>query len=153
MDMDMGDSQGQSDMDGMGGMGGMAMTMVFQTNMATPLYTRAWTPNSAGTYAGTCIFLVALAIMARVLLAMKARMEARWLDRETHRIYGSSSGDSPLVGRDAEARKTMSISDSGVEETVVVLDRKRTAVQPWRLTVDPVRAVMDVIIAGVGYLL
>ncbi|KAI9163275.1 putative copper transporter crmD [Paramyrothecium foliicola] len=162
MDMGTGDaaqgvgtsSDGHGGMDGMAGMSGMSM--LFQTNLATPLYVSKWTPNSAGAYAGTCIFLVVLAILTRVLLAVKARMEARWQEHESHRVYNSSNGDSPLVrgmGRDVEARKTMSLSDNGVEETVMVVERRQTGVAPWRLTVDPVRAILDVIIVGVGYML
>jgi hypothetical protein len=123
-----------------------SMAMVFNTNINTPLYGSVWAPSTPGAYAGTCIFLVVLAMIARVLLAVKARQEARWRDRETHRVYHSSG--------DAEARKTaLSVSDNGVEETVVAVDHRRTAVQPWRLSVDPLRAVLDTVIVGVGYLL
>ncbi|KAF5018433.1 hypothetical protein F66182_9586, partial [Fusarium sp. NRRL 66182] len=57
------------------------MTMVFQTETRTPLYSNSWTPNSSGAYAGTCIFLAVLAIIARGLVALRAVQEARWLDR------------------------------------------------------------------------
>jgi hypothetical protein len=157
--MEMGDSHGASgtasDANGsMDGSHGMSMTMLFQNTMATPLYSATWTPNNTGAYAGTCIFLIVLAIIARVLLAIKSQMEARWLDHEERRIYGSAPSSSTTVVRDAEARKTrVSLSDNGVDEAVVAVQRKRTAVHPWRLSVDPVRAVMDVLIVGVGYLL
>ncbi|KFY37388.1 hypothetical protein V495_07207 [Pseudogymnoascus sp. VKM F-4514 (FW-929)] len=72
--MDM--SHGSS---GMGSMG--SMTMTFQNNPSTPLFGTGWTPTGTGSYAGTCIFLIILAVLFRVLLALKARQEARWLHR------------------------------------------------------------------------
>ncbi|KAG5975380.1 hypothetical protein E4U55_007732 [Claviceps digitariae] len=151
-------------MDGMDGMGGsssssssmsMMMAMVFQTNNATPLYASSWTPQSAGAYAGTCIFLVVLAIIARLLLAARTIQEARWLDKDLQRRYVAAHGKMPLsehISNDPSAAK-MTLSANGVEETVFVVARKGYEVRPWRFSVDPVRAVMDTVIVGVGYLL
>lgn len=47
----------------------------------------------------------------------------------------------------------MTLSENGVEENVMVVKTRTMGVRPWRLSVDPVRAVMDTIIAGVGWLL
>ncbi|KAF4449313.1 hypothetical protein F53441_7385 [Fusarium austroafricanum] len=131
------------------------MAMVFQTETRTPLYANSWTPANAGTYAGTCIFLVVLAIIARVLVAFKAVQEARWLDREAARRYVAVNGKIPLaeqIASDPNARR-MTLSENGVEETVVVVERKRAAMRPWRFSVDPVRACLDTVIVGIGYLL
>lgn len=49
--------------------------------------------------------------------------------------------------------KNMTLSENGVEENVMVVKTRTMGVRPWRLSVDPVRAVMDTIIAGVGWLL
>ncbi|KAL2255674.1 hypothetical protein VTK26DRAFT_2905 [Humicola hyalothermophila] len=137
-----------------------ATTMsVFQTSMATSLYSARWTPGSAGAYAATCIFLIALAALFRGLLALKSWQEARWLDRELDRRYVVVNGKAPLaerLARDELAKSTtLVLGENGVEENVVVV-RRRTAgarARPWRLSVDPVRALIDVAIAGVGYLL
>ncbi|ATY61284.1 Ctr copper transporter [Cordyceps militaris CM01] len=149
MDMDMGSSnstqQGGSSM----------MAMVFQTQTATPLYADAWTPRNSGAYAGTCIFLIVLSVVARLLVALRATQEARWLDHDAQRRYVTARGRVPLaeaVAHDPEA-KTMVLSANGAEETVVVVARKDAAARPWRFTVDPVRAVLDTTIVGVGYLL
>ncbi|KAG6012405.1 hypothetical protein E4U54_007565 [Claviceps lovelessii] len=154
-------------MDGMGSMGGstsssgahdgmaMAMAMVFQTNNATPLWASSWTPQSAGAYAGTCIFLAVLAIIARLLLTARSIQEARWLDKDLHRRYVAAQGKIPLsedIANDPSAAK-MTLSANGVEEAVFVVARTRREVRPWRFSVDPIRAVMDTVIAGVGYLL
>jgi hypothetical protein len=131
------------------------MTMVFQTETRTPLYATSWTPTNAGAYAGTCIFLAVLAIIARGLVAFKAVQEARWLDREAARRYVSVNGKLPLseqIASSPDARR-MTLSENGVEETVVVVERKQAVTRPWRFSVDPVRACLDTIIVGIGYLL
>lgn len=131
------------------------MTMIFQTETGTPLYANSWTPNNAGSYAGTCIFLAVLAIVARALVAFKAVQEARWLDREAARRYVAVNGKIPLseqIASSPDARR-MTLSENGLEETVVVVERKRAATRPWRFSVDPVRACLDTMIVGIGYLL
>ncbi|RSL73285.1 hypothetical protein CEP54_000499 [Fusarium duplospermum] len=134
---------------------GSIMAMVFQTERQTPLYSDGWTPESAGAYAGTCIFLVVLAIIARCLVAFKAVQEARWLDHEAARRYVAVNGKLPLAEQIAsgpDARR-MTLTENGVEETVVVVERKQAATRPWRFSVDPVRACIDTVIVGIGYLL
>ena len=49
--------------------------------------------------------------------------------------------------------KRMTLSENGIEENVMVVKKKGVAIRPWRLSVDPLRAVMDTAVAGVGYLL
>lgn len=153
--MDMGSDNGNSSSGGHS-MGSMMM-MVFQTERATPLFANSWTPGSAGAYAGTCIFLVVLAVVARLLLAFRTQQEARWLERDTNRRYVAANGKIPLseqISRDPDAKQmTMTLSENGVEETVFVVARKKTVVRPWRFSVDPVRALMDTVIAAIGYLL
>lgn len=131
------------------------MIMVFFTGTGTPLYSYGWTPSSVGAYAATCIFLVLLAVLFRALLAGRALKEARWLDQEMNRRYVVVQGRQTLgerVMRDSESRKAV-LSENGIEEDVVVLKKRHTHVRPWRLSVDPLRAVMDTVIVGVGYLL
>ncbi|KAI1399881.1 Ctr copper transporter [Hypoxylon fuscum] len=148
-DMDM-------DMDGMD-MGGSTteMHMVFQNSMGTSLYSDAWKPSTASAYAGTIIFLIVLGIIFRLLLAGKALAEERWLDTELKRRYVVVQGKLPVaeqVSTDSFSKK-MTLTENGVEEDVVVVEKKKSHPRPWRLSVDPVRAVMDTCIAGVGYLL
>ncbi len=150
--MDMGSSSGSNQNTTMGSM----MAMVFQTQTATPLYANAWTPRSSGAYAGTCIFLIVLSVAARLLVALRTTQEARWLDRDAARRYVAARGRVPLaeaVAHDPHA-KEMVLSANGVEESVVVVARTAaTAPRPWRFSVDPVRALLDTTIVGVGYLL
>ncbi|KAK2598916.1 hypothetical protein QQS21_005594 [Conoideocrella luteorostrata] len=160
MDMDMGKDMGKdmsnnSSSSGHGSMSSMMMAMVFQTNTATPLYANSWTPQSAGAYAGTCIFLAILAIVGRLLLAARSIQEARWLNKDLRRRYVAANGKIPLseqISNDPNARQ-MTLTANGVDETVFVVASKSCEVRPWRFSVDPVRAAMDTVIVGVGYLL
>ena len=120
----------------------MTMMSVFQTNIKTSLYSTAWTPNNVGVYAATCIFLVVLAALFRSIIAFKAIQEQKWLDSELASRYaeGQASADS------------LAKAESGAA-TIPAGGMRRSRVRPWKLNVDPIRALVDMVIAGVGYLL
>lgn len=150
MDMDMGTGTSNTTTTSM-----MTMMVAFQNDIATPLYSMSWTPSNIGTYAATCIFLIGLAAILRGLLAAKALQEARWLDQELNRRYVVVNGQLPMhetASRDS-LKQNMVLSANGVEEQVMVVRKRGSPTRPWRASVDPVRAVIDTIIAGVGYLL
>ncbi|RFU79489.1 ctr copper transporter [Trichoderma arundinaceum] len=162
------DMSGMDGMDGMGDSSGsssgsssstmaMLMAMVFQTDIQTPLYANSWTPHSTGAYAGTCIFLIVLTVIARLLVAFKGRQERIWADQNAQRRYVVVNGKEPIserLSRDPDAKQmNMMLSENGVEEKVFVVERKHSAAQPWRFSVDPARAALDTVIVGVGYLL
>jgi hypothetical protein len=131
------------------------MSMTFFTATTTPLYSSMWSPTSVGGYAGTCIFLIILATIFRGLLAVKAWKEAAWLDAEFNRRYITVAGKLPKAERisaDSDSKR-MILTENGVEEDVMVVKKRSMGVRPWRITTDPVRAVIDTVIAGVGYLL
>jgi len=80
------------------------------------------------------------------------------MDRERNRRYVVVNGKAPLaetLSRDEKAKPmTMVLSANGVEENVIVVaDRPTMQKRPWRWSVDPLRAALDTVIAGVGYLL
>ncbi|KAH7037388.1 Ctr copper transporter [Microdochium trichocladiopsis] len=185
MDMDMGGTDPSSSSHN------MQMMSIFQTSMSTSLYSASWTPTTTAGYAGTCIFLILLALGFRLLLWGKTAAEARWLDAEIRRRYVVVQGKPRLaerVSRDGDAKRaTLVLSENGVEEDVVVLQkniisavtttttaaadddnnnngadatggRSRSVLggqhaRPWRMSVDPLRALFDTVIVGVGYLL
>ncbi|EHK44373.1 uncharacterized protein TrAtP1_008911 [Trichoderma atroviride] len=134
---------------------GMAMT--FQTDIRTALFSTAWTPQNAGTYAGTCIFLIALTVILRLIVAYKTYQERVWADRNAQRRFIVVNGKEPMserLSRDPDAKQmTMMLSENGVEEKVLVVEKKHHAVSPWRFSVDPPRAALDTVIVGIGYLL
>ncbi|TVY82661.1 hypothetical protein LSUE1_G002014 [Lachnellula suecica] len=150
MDMDMSSSSTNSTM-----MEASMMSMTFFTSTTTSLWSSMWTPTSVGQYAGTCIFLVFLATTFRALLAVKAWKETAWMDAEFNRRYVTVAGKLPKserVSSDADSKR-MILTENGVEEDVMVVKKRSMAVRPWRITTDPVRAAMDTVIAGIGYLL
>lgn len=130
--------------------------MVFVNSQTTPLYSSAWTPSSTGQYAGTCIFLVLLAITLRGLLAAKHILEIRWSAQARDRRYVVVQGRTPESGNienDPDAKEGSLITAQGVEERVKVVRSVKQQVIPFRLSVDLPRAGMTVVIVGVGYLL
>lgn len=149
------DDMSGMDMSSHGSSSSMSMVMTFQNDPSTPLFSTAWTPSGTGSYAGTCIFIIVLAVIFRVLLALKARQEARWLDAELHRRYVAVAGKQGLKETVAAHKdaKSVVLSENGVEEEVLVVQRSGETTRPWRISVDPLRAVIDTVIAGVGYLL
>jgi hypothetical protein len=131
------------------------MSMTFFTSTMTPIYSAMWSPTSTGQYAGTCIFLIILAIIFRALLAMKAWKETAWLDAEFNRRYVTVAGTLPKAERIASDSnsKRMILTENGVEEDVMVVKKRSMDIRPWRITTDPIRAAMDTTLAGVAYLL
>lgn len=131
------------------------MSMIFFSSTTTSLYSAMWTPSSIGAYAGTCIFLILLAVVFRGLLAVRAWREEAWMDAEFNRRYVTVAGKLPKserISQDSDAKR-MILSENGAEEDVMIVKKKGASKRPWRFTVDPVRAAMDTLIIGVGYLL
>ncbi|CAK7567928.1 MAG: hypothetical protein SEPTF4163_005906 [Sporothrix epigloea] len=152
--MDMGPGSGSSS-SGSSMTGSSSMMTIFFTASDTPLYSQAWTPTSLGTYAGTCVFCIILATVFRLILAFKARVESRWLDAELERRYVVVPGKPELAQRVSQdpSSKRMTLSENGIEEDVVVLTKRHSDVRPWRMSIDPLRALLDTLVAGIGYLL
>ncbi|KAF2839774.1 copper transporter family protein [Patellaria atrata CBS 101060] len=131
------------------------MNMVFFSDTKSPLFSSMWTPTSVGQYAGTCIFLIVLAIAFRSIFAVKHRLEAKWLDEAINRRYVVVADKTPVaeqVIRDTDS-KTAVLSANGVEEQVRVVHRPVPAIQPWRFSVDLPRSLIVTVMVGVGYLL
>lgn len=122
----------------------------------TSLYSAAWTPNSAGGYAGTCIFLVILAVVFRMLWAAKVLLEIKWIAQARNRRYVLVKGQSTetaKIDRDPDAKIGSLVTVNGLEENVKVVTAGPRTVIPFRLSVDLPRAFLFMIISGVGYLL
>jgi len=77
------------------------------------------------------------------------------MDAEFKRRFVAVAGKQPKserISSDSDSRK-MVLTENGVEEDVMVVQKKGVDARPWRISVDPIRAIIDMIIAGVGYLL
>jgi copper transporter 1 len=102
------------------------MAMTFFTSTNTPLYSLSWIPNSTGQYAGTCIFLIAFATIFRALLAVRINFfEALAVVEHRH-----SGGLIYPYAADAKPKT-----------------------RPWRVNEAIMLGSMDVVLAGIGYLL
>lgn len=133
-----------------------SMNNVFYGSSSTPLYSMGWVPASTGSYAGTCIFLIILAIAFRCMFAGKHILEHRWMDKDLNRRYVAVRGVPKEVERieaDNDSKNGFLITERGVEEHVKVVKRHTRTVMPWRLSVDLPRAVYVTVMVGVGYLL
>ncbi|KAJ5203758.1 uncharacterized protein N7498_004637 [Penicillium cinerascens] len=157
MDHSMSHTSGMSGMSGMSSSSsGSGMTMVFTDAHTTPLFSSAWAPSSSGAYAGTCIFLIVLAIIDRCLIAFKATMERQWLATHLKRRYIAISGTTTEAGRinsDPDAKIASLVTAQGVEESVKIVHSVSEGPIPWRFSVDLPRALLFLCIAGVSYLL
>lgn len=132
------------------------MEMIFVNSHSTPLFSKSWTPSTTGQYAGTCIFLILLAIAFRGLLATKHVLESRWSAQARNRRYVVVAGRTPESGNienDPDAKEGSLITAQGVEERVKVVRTAKQPAIPFRLSVDVPRAGLTFVITGVGYLL
>lgn len=93
---------------------------------------------------GTCIFLILLGAIFRGLFALRAIREAKQTEVERKRRYITGSGLSKKLDNDSKEPTSVESNASKVP------DRK---VRPWRISTDMPRAMMDTVIAAVGYLL
>jgi copper transporter 1 len=146
-------STGGMDMD-MSMESGHGMNMAFFTATNTPLYSKAWTPQTAGQYAGTCIFLIILAITLRAIFTAKSFLDAKALESALKRRYIVVAGEKGTreAANDAGSM-TGILTTNGVQEDVRVVSAPVKTTQPWRFSVDLPRAALMTVATGVGYLL
>ena len=131
------------------------MQMTFFQAQDTSLWTMQFTPSSTGSYAGTCIFLIILAVVFRGLFAAKHYAEHYWRNKASKRRYvtvADKGTDAENIRKDDVAKDAV-ISVNGVEEGVRIVERHHSPVQPFRLSVDPIRALLVTAIVTIGYLL
>ncbi|KAI7488465.1 hypothetical protein KC367_g8767 [Hortaea werneckii] len=173
-------SSDSSSMSGMDMSSGGGMAMAFTNSHTTMLFSHAWQPKTSGAYAGTCIFLIVLAIISRLMLAYRHFIEQKWRDQATHRRYvfvaeqsaedkerggaqlsgGDSSSSSSLpaslrkAGESSQSEEAI-LTTNGLEERVRVVKGAGRCLErpPWRFTTDLPRACIFTVQAGVGYLL
>ncbi|KAI4702243.1 hypothetical protein J4E81_002605 [Alternaria sp. BMP 2799] len=133
--------------------GGMAMAFV--TSTTTPLFSEAWTPTTAGQYAGTCIFLIILSILLRALFTAKTYLEIKAVKSALKRRYIVVAGEKAVVDSAADDANSMTgvLTTNGVQEDVRIISAPVSHIQPWRFSIDLPRALLMTVVAGVGYLL
>ena len=72
--------------------------------------------------------------------------------RRRYITVAGKNNEAQSIRSDDEAKEAV-ISVNGAEEGVRIIERHHSAVQPFRLSVDPIRALLTTAIATVGYLL
>ncbi|KAI1373931.1 Ctr copper transporter family-domain-containing protein [Hypoxylon crocopeplum] len=139
----MSKSNTSTDMD-METMDGTPMVMTFFSSSTTSLFSKAWTPTTAVEYAGTCIFLIILAVIMRAMLALKPVLEkSLWnpmVDRE-----------GVLIPDDDTGCCKEEIMPQQSAKRVYGAVRRRWSI--WRLRTSLGRAAFELLLAMVGYLL
>ncbi|KAI8962999.1 Ctr copper transporter family-domain-containing protein [Daldinia sp. FL1419] len=134
MGMDMGD--GSSMM-----MTSAEMAMVFFQSVTTPLYSTAWTPKGQSSYAGTCIFIIVLALLHRVLIALRSIIFDSNPGLHRHNKVMASSDSDTYPGSRTDL------------EVVGSQFRTQWNSHPFRVATETCRALLEVVIGGIGYLL
>ncbi|KAF2848780.1 Ctr copper transporter-like protein [Plenodomus tracheiphilus IPT5] len=146
-----------SSMDGMSGSTSSShtgMTMAFFTSTETPLYSLSWAPQNAGQYAGTCIFLIVLAIFLRAIYTAKTFLEMRALESALKRRYIVVAGEKSVAEQAMNdgSSTTGILTSNGVQEDVRIVSAPVKHIQPWRFGVDLPRSLLTAVAVAVGYL-
>jgi len=133
----------------------MTMTMSFFTATNTPLYSNSWTPSSAGAYAGTCIFLIILAIALRAIFTLKSFLETKAIEAALKRRYVVVADQQIPADKAMNDASSMTgiLTANGVQENVRIVSAPVKHIQPWRFSTDLPRAALLTVAAAVGYLL
>ncbi|KAL5337690.1 Ctr copper transporter family-domain-containing protein [Aspergillus crustosus] len=148
MDMDMSSTTSSMPMATSPSMSSMAMdmstmSMTFFTSFKTTLFSPSWNPKTEGQYAGTCIFLIVLAVTLRFLIAFKPSLERRvWSDGP--RIVIHSAEDKGIPSEQAGLESS---SESNLRRDI------GSRWSNWKVNSSGGRATYEVLLAGVAYLL
>jgi hypothetical protein len=98
--------------------------------------------------------LIFFTFISHGIVAFKSVQEEKWVVAQFKRrpvvVPGGALKDKKLREGDSSKR---GLSANGVEEDVVVAARRTSCSRPWRISVDGPRAILDTVIAGLGYLL
>ncbi|KAI0834406.1 Ctr copper transporter family-domain-containing protein [Hypoxylon sp. FL0890] len=116
------------------------MAMVFFQSVTTPLYSMTWTPQGQGSYAGTCIFLIVLALVHGILIAVRSIFfgSNRTL-HQPHKVVSSDLDEYPGSRSELESMGNQF--------------RSHWNSHPFRVATETARALLEVVIRGIGYLL
>ncbi|KAI2620602.1 hypothetical protein GGR54DRAFT_601630, partial [Hypoxylon sp. NC1633] len=132
---------------GMGEKGAMSdsqMVMTFFFSSTTSLFSKTWTPATSAQYAGTCTFLIVLAVVMRAMLALKPILEKSVWNPMVNR-------EGVLIPDDDAGYNKGEIAPQRVTGRVYSAVRRRWSF--WRLGTSLGRAVFELLLASVGYLL
>ncbi|KAK6082591.1 low affinity copper transporter [Seiridium cupressi] len=145
-----------------GGMDGMEassmgpMVMTFFSSAHTSLFSKSWTPTTVAAYAATCIFLLVLAVIMRAMLALKPVLEsAMWkpdVNPDPHELLLSEEDCNEELDRIKEQHLVRG-QEEGASGLQRVLSEVKSRGRGWRFMSSSSRAVFEVLLAVIGYLL
>ncbi|KAI1319638.1 Ctr copper transporter [Xylariaceae sp. FL0255] len=121
------------------------MMMTFFQSQTTPLWSMAFMPSGASTYAGTCIFLIFFAIIHRLLVAFRSVV----FDTNPNLISQAYLRDSET---DKESFTSQRIQPPRIG-SIRQLFHDRSERYPFHVPRETGRACLELIISGMGYLL
>lgn len=131
--------------------GVMAMTMTFVQSTATPLLWSSWQPNNTAEYAASCLFLIALAALTRVLVAIRPVLDAAsWRRRAQYHRQEEENSTEMHPQPDTKNALPPRERPTGSKRAIMmaIRDHWSNAALSSRLA----RAAYDMVIAGLGYL-
>ncbi|KAK0619566.1 Ctr copper transporter family-domain-containing protein [Immersiella caudata] len=150
-----GDDEGASSASDSMPMGSSSMAMTFFQSMTTPLLFHGAQPTTAGQYAGACILIVLLGILACVLLQLKAVLQRTvWTSRRLHE-------GQPLLEDDEKAaakalNSATDATDAPPPGSLGIRTEAGRWLGAWRSTSLLQRAAMasyEILLATLGYIL
>ncbi|KAL7627293.1 hypothetical protein AAE478_001482 [Parahypoxylon ruwenzoriense] len=142
MNMDMPSSSTDTPTD-IGAMDNSQMPMTFFSSSSTPLFSSTWRPASATQYAGTCVFLIILAIIMRAMLGLKPILE-----KSLWAAHIDCEGD--LIPQDDVGYQKNMAPRQRLKRMYDVLQRRWAG---WQIGTSLGRAVFELLLTTVGYLL
>ncbi|KAI0841366.1 Ctr copper transporter family-domain-containing protein [Hypoxylon sp. FL0890] len=141
MDMNMSDASTGMEM---GEMDDSQMVMTFFSSSTTSLFSKSWKPTSSSEYAGTCVFLIVLAVIMRLMLALKPILEKSLWNTAVR-------PERELIPEDENGYQKDEMTARPPVKRVHDAVRRRWAA--WRFKTSLSRAFFELLLATVGYLL
>ncbi|KAK9454397.1 Ctr copper transporter family-domain-containing protein [Dipodascopsis uninucleata] len=128
-----------------------SMDMLFHTSTTDSLFAAGWTPSSTGKYAGTCIFLIVLAVIYRFTHIIKHRSERYFTTRALDNRYRGS-----IKATRSDAVDTI---EKSVDSSEACCPDAATPTgffspyRPWCFSSDVPMALIQTLLSGISYLL
>ncbi|KAK9385518.1 Ctr copper transporter family-domain-containing protein [Lipomyces mesembrius] len=129
--------------------GSMSMSsMSFHTSIFDFLFSRRWTPSSRGQYAGTCIFLIVLAVIYRLTHILKHRTE-RYVNARARQFARN------IATAQLQMDENAGSFEKSAGEVTIAPERplQFRNVRPWRVSMDIPLSLIQLVLSGVAYLL
>ncbi|KAK4446206.1 low-affinity copper transporter encoded by the ctr2 protein [Podospora aff. communis PSN243] len=140
----------------------MSMGMTFHLATNTPLLLPSWQPSNVGEYAASCLFLIALAALTRILIAIRPILDVSSWRREykyhrqlqhepaekEHEGHNHVEGDTEAAQKGNHLPPPEKRRSGWAAITLAVRDHWENAALSSRVS----RAGFDMLIAGLGYL-